>query len=86
MMTYAYTTRVRGFALATVLGGRSIVPIDLVLIDGQPVFRFQPDETDAAIDRFVAIKRRLAAHEQAARSVRPADSSEPARANSVSRL
>jgi hypothetical protein len=86
MLTYAYTTRVRSLVLATFLVGRGIVPIDVVLIDGQQAFRFPPDETDEAIDGFVAVKRRLAALEQAARSVRPADSSEPARASSGSTL
>ena len=83
-MTYAYTTRVRSFALATSSPTRN-VPIDVVLIDGQPVFQFPPDETDEVIDRFVAIKRRLAALQQAARSVRPAGSSESARARSGSK-
>ena len=85
-MAYAYTCRVRSFALATFLVGLGIVPIDIVLMEGQPVFWFPPDETDEAIDRFVAIKRRLAALEQDARPVRPAGSSEPARASSRSTL
>jgi len=86
MLTYAYTTRVRSLVLATFLVGRGIVPIDVVLIDGQPVFRFPPEETYGTIDRFVAIKRKLAALEHTAQSERPADSSEPARASSGSTL
>jgi hypothetical protein len=81
-MTCAYTTRVRSFALAAFLVGLGIVPIDIVLMEGQPVFRFPPDETDEAIDRFVDIKKRLAALEQAARPVRFAGSSKPARVTS----
>jgi hypothetical protein len=85
-MTYPYTTRVRSFALATFVVGRGVVQIDVVLIDGQPAFLVPPDKTDEAIDRFVSIKRRLAALEQGAQSVRPAGSSEPARASSGSTL
>ena len=85
-MTYSYTTRVRSFALATFVVELGILPIDVVLMEGQKVFRFPADETDEAIDNFVTIKRRLAALEQAARSVRLADSSAPASATSGSTL
>jgi len=53
-----YIIKIRSFALATFVIARGIQPIDAVLIDGKPVFRFPP-EADAATDEYHAVKQQL---------------------------
>lgn len=65
--------KVRSFALATFLVGRGFAPIDTVLIDGRPVFRFGPD-VDDSIDDYNVAKAKL---EALTRSAKPVEKAQP---------
>jgi hypothetical protein len=61
-----YCIKVRSFAVATFILGHGIEPIDAVLIDNRPVFRFPP-EADDAMDQYSRTKARLEALAHSAR-------------------